>query len=49
MGLNGLNGTYSGPKWDSELIRQVGVHFGGVFVARLDGDVTSTHYGLSTV
>ena len=49
MGLNGLNGTYFGTKWDSKLIRQVGVHFAGVFGARLNGDVTSTHFGLSTV
>ncbi len=48
MGLNGLNGTYFGTKWDSELIRQVGVHSAGVFGALFNGRVGSAHFGLKS-
>ena len=49
MGVMGHNGARTGPKWDIELMRQVGVHSAGVFGARFNGDVQSTHFGLSTV
>ena len=48
MGLNGLNGTYFGTKWDSELIRQVGVHFAGVLGALFNVWVGSAHFGLKS-
>jgi hypothetical protein len=49
MGVMGHNGARTGPKWDIELMRQVGVHSAGVFGARFNGDVQSTHFGFSTV
>ena len=37
-----------GPKWDSELIRQVGVHSAGVLGALFNGGVGSGHFGLKS-
>ena len=48
MGVMGPNGARTGPKWDIELMRQVGVHSAGVFGALFNGRVGSAHFGLKS-
>ena len=48
MGVMWHNGDRTGPKWDIELMRQVGAHSAGVLGALFNGWVGSAHFGLKS-